>query len=321
MQLLKDNLIRRIIRIDLSKREMIILLELNKCGDSRGHVSIYYKDVIKSINEICHCSKSQFYKCLDSLESMGFIERERNENYKNEISVWIIGNNFDETGYRNYTDINIPFFTDGEYMKHRAGAIRIALYSIFRVKKAKNTHGEDKKINEGKLLFENYTSYEKIAKRTNIKVRMVKEYIEELKRDKFLSIGNNLSIDSNRKYKKRYDIITVLKDTLKKPVRNITEKGETVSKVINGVFEHYYHCVSTLCRRHKINACEQEINDTAGIMNQYYKQAMENGKNVYRMIENAILQTGKENLVAKNVHYIMKSLINKDYSLGMVVAN
>ena len=65
-------------------------MDLINIADEQGKVQIYYKDFVKLVD----CSEAQFYNVLKTLEDINIIKRNRNNEYKNEIDIIILENDF-----------------------------------------------------------------------------------------------------------------------------------------------------------------------------------------------------------------------------------
>ena len=195
MQKIKDEFIKRLYRLDIqSKFTFATMLELIGIANEQGEAEVYYKDMVDKLG----CTNSTFYEVVHELEDMGFIKirNKKDCEFKSDMYITICGNSFKtEEDYKNYIDTNSVFFADGLYKKLSAGAIKVYLYSMFRVLKAgeKSNHGEDYIRKErNKLRYAKSTSCAKIAiqiglcpfntKPKNVPkkyIRAVKKYIKE----------------------------------------------------------------------------------------------------------------------------------------------
>lgn len=302
MQKIKDDLIKKIFKCNLSRIGLVMLLDLINIADERGQVQIYYKDLISLVQ----CSGAQFYNVLNDLENIGFIKKQKNQEFKQEIEVFVIGNDFTK-GYCNYVDTNKIFFTGRQYKNLKAGEIRMYLYFLFRVCKQKYNEDNDK----NKLFYNG--SYEKIAKQLGVKERMVKIYCKSLKKKAFICIGEQIDCK-----KKKYDIITLNKESIKAPEIQITEKGKPDNMKSKPLHLHWCHYIKNLCRRYGISYDYENLNDTALLFNQYKKYAKEQSKDIYIVLKNAIINLRENILDSKIVHYIIRSLIGLDYTENII---
>lgn len=317
MQKIKDQLIQKLYKYGLSKTGYIVLLDLIQASDEKGKVQIYYKDIVNLVG----CSNSQFYNIINDLTELGLIECRKNDRFKAEIDITINNNDFIDN-YSNYVNININFFYNRQYARLNAGQIRVFLYFLFRIMKQQYKEEETKKTHKekNKLFYNNNNSYFKIAKQLEIyttqgdpNVRMVKMYCKELKNMKIISIGTEIDVN-----KKPYDIITISKEVLKTPIHTVTEKGKQEEQKVGNMHLHFLYFVKNLCRRCKISADKKNLEDTATIINQYKKIAEKKDKNIYRIMSNAIKELKEEILDSKKIHYIIKTLINKNYNENII---
>ncbi len=92
---IKDELVGRIFRSDLTGNELNILLSFISKADEAGKVDgIYYKDSVDEVG----CCNATFYSCITSLTEKGFIRKRRNGFYSSEWEVEVIGNDFCDKG-------------------------------------------------------------------------------------------------------------------------------------------------------------------------------------------------------------------------------
>lgn len=302
MQKIKDDLIKKMFKYNLSRIEFVTLLDLINIANERGQVQIYYKDIVSLVE----CSEAQFYNVLNDLEDIGLIKKEKNKEYKQEMEILIVGNDFTKD-YSNYVDTNKIFFTERYYKNMKAGEIRTYLYFLFRVCKQKYNEGNDK----NKLFYDG--SYKKIAKQIEVKERMVKIYCKLLKQKGLISIGEQIDCK-----KKKYDIITLNKEKTKAPVISAFEKGKRDNIKSKPLHLHWCHYIKNICRRCGKTYDIENLNNTALLFNQYKKYAEKQNKDIYRVLTNAILNLRENILDSKIVHYIMRSLIGLDYTESII---
>ena len=302
MQKIKDNLIKKMYRYDLSRIGFVTLLDLINIADEKGKVQIYYKDIVNLIE----CSEAQFYNVLKDLEDVGIIERKRNNEYKNEIEITIVENDFTK-GYSNYVDTNKIFFTERQYKNMKAGEIRTYLYFLFRVCKQKYNENNDK----NKLFYNG--SYKKIAKQLCVTERMVKVYCRLLDEKGLICVGEQIDCK-----KKKYDIITLNKEKTKAPVILVAEKGKQEEIKSKPLHLHWCHYIKNLCRRYGKTYDTDNLNNTAMLFNQYKKKAEEQNKDIYRILTNAVLNLKDNVLDSKIMHCITRTLIGLDYAESII---
>lgn len=325
MQKIRDAVIKSLYRLDSQSRfTFVIMLELISIASEQGEVEIYYKDIVEKVG----CTVSTFYEVIHALEDMGFIVIKKAD-YKSDIHVKIINNDFTgDKGYNEYIDTNSVFFTEGHYRNLGAGAIKTYLFAMFRVAKAGEMSAqskEDSRKEKNKLRYKKSTSYAKIAIQIGLcplntrpekvpakDVRAVKKYINELIRNKLIAFGSALKDDKGI-------YITVEKWALATPTVKLTEKGKIQTFKSKPLFTHWKHFVSTICRRNKKVYDEQNLCDTAMLINQYEKRAKVQGRDIYGLLVNAIANFEGAVLDSRAVHAIVKKLINKDYSYDILV--
>lgn len=302
MQKIKDSLIKKMFKYNLSRICMVTLLDLLNIADERGQVQVYYKDLVNLIN----CSKAQFYNVLKELEDINIIERRKNKTYKNEIEITICENDFLQ-GYSNYVDTNKTFFTERIYANMKAGEIRVYLYFLFRVCKQKFD-----KYNEKNKLFYN-GSYKKIAKQIGITNRMIKIYCKLLDDKGLICVGEKIDCK-----KKKYDIITVNKKDTEAPVVTVSQHGQQEVIKSAPLHLHWCHYIQNLCRRNKKLYDTENVNNTAILFRQYKRKAEEQDKDIYRVLANAVSNLDGNVLNSKIVHCIIRSLIGLDYAESII---
>lgn len=310
MQKIKDQLIKKMFRCGLTKYQYITMLELLQMSNEQGRVDVYYKDIIATVG----CSNATFYNVINELEELGFIKKTKNDIYKAEIDITVCDNDFTD-GYKNYIQTNIAFFNKKMYKSLSGGAIRTFLYLLFRVMKAKYSYDTTSELHrKNKLKFnECYTS---IAKSIGITKRMLKQYLSELLKNKIISIGENKMEFARRKH----DVITVAHSILAKATIEVTEKGKQTTKTAPALHSHFKHFIKNVCRRKHITTDnERNVDDAAILMTQYINTASKQGKDIYSIITSALSQLKDQFLDSRRVHYIVKSLINKDYNETIIV--
>lgn len=323
MQKIKDQLMKKLYKYSLTKIGYIVFFDLVQASDEKGNVQIYYKDIVNLVG----CSNAHFYNIINDLTELGLIKCHKNDSFKAEIDITIVDNDFTDN-YKNYVNINTNFFYNRMYTLLSAGQTRVYLYFFFRIMKQQYKDEEPKttqtqtRKEKNKLFYGYNSSYYKIAKQLELytpqgepNLRMVKAYCKELKNKKIISIGTEIDINN-----KKYDIITISKENLKNPVHIVSEKGKREEQKVGNMHLHFLHFIKTICRRNKVSADTNNLEDTAILTNQYKKIAEKKEKNIYRIINNAVkeLKEKEKTLDSKTVHYIVKTLINKDYSENII---
>lgn len=308
MQKIQDELIKKIYRYNLSKFSLITLLDLINAADASGKVQVYYKDLVQLVN----CSTAQFYNVLKELESVGLIKREKNKQYKNEMEITIVGNDFEQNGYQKYVDTNKKFFTERHYKNMSAVEISTYLYAFFRISKQRFNAREG--YDKNKLPRFN-DSYKSIAKQIGVTKRTIKKYMDNLKSSGFICIGEKIAMN-----KKKYDIITLNKTGKLEPFTVlVAEKGKQEEIKAKPLHLHYRHFIKNLCRRHGKIADNYNLDNAAMLCHQYRKKAEQQNKNIYQVLTNAIINLKDNIMDSKTLHYIIRQLIAIDYNDGIVI--
>lgn len=306
---IKDTLIKRIYSNNLTKYELITLLELIKISDEEGIANVYYKEIVNTIG----CNTSTFYNVINSLKDKNFIEFEKNQEYKKEMIIGVCDNYFKDN-FTDYVNINNVIMYGDLFHHLRAGEIRMLLYFIFKISKQKYS-SDVKSIYHDKNRIRYKVSYKSISKILNITVRMTKIYIKKLLSEKIISIGENINMN-NRKF----DIITVSKKIMETPKELVTQKGVNVELKTTDKRLHYKNSVKNICRRNNILINNSiDLNNTATLMAQYFNKAVESGKDIYKVVNSAVKQLKNNILESKSLHYIIKTLVNKDYNESIIV--
>lgn len=293
MKKIKDTLVKKIYKSKLTQDELLFLIYIFQISNNNGISNIHYIEISKNI----YCSISNFYKIIKSLVEKGFITIHKCSTCGREITVKILNNDFN-TKNKNYLDLNSKIF-DIELLKNlRAGTIRFLLYLIFRINKQKSRVSA---ININKLIYKNISS---MCIELNISNRMIKEYIEELIKNKIL-ITHNKQDKNNKSFK----IFEIKKDLLENPTYIVTEQGIVVTKKENSAHRFYINIIKNLCRRNKLKYNELALNDSATLLNQYYSIANSKNRDIINIVATAFKHI-KESLNSVLLHKIIKSIIN-----------
>lgn len=305
---IKDTLIKKIYSSNLTKYELVALIEFIKISDEEGIAYVYYKEMVKNIG----CKTATFYNVVNSLQEKGFIECCKNNEYKSEMIIGINNNNF-KNNYNCYVDMRNVFICDNIFHDLTAGEIRLMLYFLFRIYKQKYSNDIKSIYHDKNKLWYN-ASYSSIANRLKITKRMVKKHIKGLLSKKIICVK-----EKKDKIENKYDIITVLQNIMNAPERTVTQKGKRIKEKIKSMQLHYVNYVQNVCRRNKINIMDSiNLNDTAMLMTQYLNISKKKEKNIYRVIDTAIKNLKTDILDSKVLHYIIKNLIYKDYNENII---
>ncbi|MDY2729222.1 MAG: hypothetical protein SOV35_03950 [Clostridium sp.] len=301
----RDGLIKKMYKTDLSKFELITLIEIIKIADTSGEAHIYYKDIAEMVG----CSEAGFYNCLKKLEEHELIERCKNDEYKREMIVAVNNNSFsDGTIQSGYIKLNNKFFCNSRYKELKAGEIRCMLYLLFRTAKgAYSGDIESPRHDKNKTYYKE--SSKSIAKSLHMKKRMVKEYLDGLLAKKFISFGEQ----KVKKCRRLYDVITVAHALLSEQTITATERGQVKQKKITELQPHFVHAIKNFCRRLKKEVPDDLIlNDTAELLPQYKREAERRGKDIYELVQSAIKSLNDKVLNSKTVHNILKAIIERE---------
>ena len=304
MKKIKDELIKKIYKSNLTQDELLFLLNIFQISNINGVANIYYKDIANTID----CSISNFYNVISNLKIKGFIDITKCDDCKQEITIKVLNNNFNtKNKLKNYLDLNSKIF-DIKLLKNlKAGSIKLLLYSIFRISKQKSRVNPN---NYNKLIYKNIKS---ICSELNISERMLKEYFTELNKAKIL----NLSIKED-KNNKVFKLIEINSDLLVKPTIEITEKSKIVIKDENSIHRYYINIIKNFCRRKNITYTERNLNDVAILMNQYWQIAISKNKDIINIMRN-VFNNIKNELNSIIVHKIIKALINNNFNNKYII--
>lgn len=304
MKKIKDELIKKIYKSNLTQDELLFLLHMFQISNVNGVANIYYKDIANIIN----CSISNFYNVISNLKTKGFINVNKCSECKQEITITILNNNFNtKNKLKNYIDLNSKIFDINLLKNLRAGSIQLLLYFIFRVNKQKSRVLSN---NCNKLTYKNIKS---VCLELGISERMLKDYFNELSKSKILNISTKQ--DKNNKV---FRLIEINSDLLIKPTIEITENSKTITKTENSVHRYYTNILKNFCRRKKINYTERNLNDVAILMNQYWQIAISKNKDIENIIRN-VFNNLKDELNSIVVHKIIKYLINNNFNNKLIV--
>ena len=244
----------------MTSDELSFMIYLGHIADDYGYArGVYYKDAVEEMG----ISVSQFYAVKKRLEERGYISC--NKEYVEDIDITVHGNSFfieDEEGnkiacYRDYLNLNRKVFGKGFY-KLKVNAKKLLLHIVVRGLSAKKrTKGFAKLWHVPKS---EYTIY---SRKFGISKRMIKEYFKDI--EEWVSV---YSEEGNP-----FDIITAKEEALAAPKVQIgCSAGRKVIQKQDR-FDSDVHFVKKHCRRNRIEADEDELNDAAGLISQYINKA------------------------------------------------
>lgn len=304
MKKIKDELVKKIYKSNLTQDELLFLIHILQISNNNGVSNIHYIEISKTI----YCSIPNFYKIIKSLVEKGFITIHKCSTCGREITVKILNNNFNiKNKNKDYLDLNSKIF-DIEVLRNlRAGAIRVLLYLIFRINKQKSRVSS---LNINKLKYKNILS---ICLELNITKRMIKEYLDELVKNKILIIHNK-----NDKNNKSFKLFEINRDLLDIPTFKVTEKGIITTKKENSAHRFYINIIKNLCRRNKLKYNELNLNDSATLLNQYFEIAKSKNRDIINIMTTAFKHI-KDSLNSIILHKIIKSLINNNLDNKLIM--
>lgn len=302
MDKIHDKLVKKIYSTPMPRISLNLLLWMIGIADEKGAVVIYYKDIADKVG----CSISQFYNALRTLKEIKFIDYQKSDEYKAEIEVFVLGNDF-RNAYRDYVDIGIEFFTERQFLHYKAGVVRAFLYIFWKVAK------QHKKQERNRLPH----GISALAKSIGVTERYAKQYLEILCQDGLISyVKEKVNYYSK---KKKSDIITLIKDKSGRATVEVTEKGKNQQLPRNQLFGCFVHMAQNICRRLKKSCDEINLNNTAMLYIQYKRQALEKGRDIQELIATAISDIGSE-LDSRAVHHVLRNLLAIDYEQSIILA-
>lgn len=300
MQRIKFTLLQRMLKESLTRFEFDFLIYLVQRCDHNGMVEgIYYLDVKDEIG----CKTSTFYLILKNLEEKNYIKIARRD--RNDMDIILLDNKFaltaeGEIDYRDYLNINKAIFGDNEYKKLRVGAKKVILYFLLRLgagRKPKEWQHDiienlSDVIRTDKIDMELLRSTGK-RERMKASTRVIKKYFDLIKK------WFNVEYKANKLKDK--DAYSIKKDADAKQKVIKKKGGKLVNENAYALFFRDKHLVHVICRRNGIKHTKQNLINAAQLINQYGKKAIEEGKNILHIIENAILNCG-DTLNSRSVH-------------------
>lgn len=320
MQKIKECVMQGLYKSALSKKTLVLMLDLLNLADEKGEVVLYYKDYLK----MADISNSQFYNSINELKADGFITESKSILHKNEKIIHITNNVFAESkDYKSYVDTNDIWFTERKYAELKAGEIKAFLYFHFKISKKGYSNNKNKSKDEmkekNKIFYSTKPAHEFIADNIGSSVRMAKEYCKSLKENGFIyqKINHELKERKNKVKKSIWEIITINSKWLAKSKVSVSQKGIRVDEDSKDLFLCDCHTVKNLCRRYDVEYDDTNMIDTALLIGQYKNTAEKQNLDSRKLMNTAFKNFKDKILNSKTIHYILKSLleIKRDSSL------
>lgn len=172
MQKIKNSVLDRLMKADLSRAELDFILHISHYQDNYGKVTgLYYRDVCKAIG----VSYQTFYDVLHSLVQKGIITCEKE--YYGDWNVTILDNSF-ENGFEGYISTGDDLFGSSSFQACKPEEKLLAMEFL---KIAKNPN------NGGKYRIGKETFFKKYCAVLKVSGRVLARYLKKLKT--FFSIG------------------------------------------------------------------------------------------------------------------------------------
>lgn len=302
MQKITDNLLTYLYTLPLTKKTLVIMLDIISLADDTGMAIINHND----ITQMSGCADSTYYECLKSLVSYGLIRIDEDTFFKRDIKVTVMDNSY-HNGVKAYVDTNRLFFTERHYAFCTSAMIRVYLYFYKRASHSKfanengnrtykNTYNHDKSF---KVVYEEVL---------NMTRRQFMRALQGLIINKYIHVGYGIEVGNVKK-----DIVTLTKRYLKEPKTYITQSGGlNVEIKAPELLRHWKHYINKVLKKFKKSTNEQTIHEIAMLFRQYTKIARAQNKNIYNAIKRAVYVT--DNLEIRAVHAALKTYMSKDFN-------
>lgn len=263
--------------LKLTNKEVDFLLYVGRYQDDYGRVTgLYYRDVCSGA-DMC---KQTFYDTLRSLEEKSVIIYNHSD-LTSDFDLTILDNDFSYPSAckEGYINLNRKVFNSQSFKKLKAKE-KLLLLLFLGI-----THENSSSYQIGTVKF-----YKKYMALLDVTKRVLRGYLHSLK--KFFSIG----VKDGKYY------ITYLASIFN-PRRPETEEAQK-----------QYHLVKVNCRRNKVkNAEPREIKETATLINQYRRFAVERDQNIIDLLCSCIYRSaaGKKDvsLSSKTVHWHLRAAL------------
>lgn len=275
MQKLKNSNIAKMIAAGITNKEIDFLIYISRFQDDNGKVyGVHYKELCETM----HMSYQEFYNAKIALEKKSFIKCEKSHRIDHDITI--LGNSDKDCIQNGYVNTNHNIFFQDQFFRCKAGTKLLAL-ELMKITYA------------GKGYFEIGVKkfYEKYTKMFQVSERVIRSYLKELRI--FFSIGIK-----NKKY-------------YIEPRKIIYRKNGEVSEA-ERLREHLLEAV---LRRNRIQEKDtKKKRDIKGLFQQYGSKAIEEGKNLFALMNRAVeksidtLNAGKK---TQEKRYLSVALIHK----------
>lgn len=265
---------------NLTRAEMDFLLYIAKKQNLRGFVpGVHNQDVVRNTG-IC---KQSFYTAMRGLERKGLIRIFRATDIDYDITI--LDNDFSYEGafQEGYVNLQRKVFHTKRFRELKAREKFMLMYFL------KITHENSSSYRIGTRMF-----YEKFTSVFQVTERVVRYYLHSL-RD-FFSVG------------------------IKNGLYYITYKHSVFQSMTSTGAETLEHenFIQVCCRRNKIrSASGRQIEDTAGLIKQYRKEAERQKYSIYEILKLAIRQAALEKerpkdriLNPKHIHMLTRNMLH-----------
>lgn len=324
MQKIKDGVMQGLYHSALPKKALVLMLDLLNLADEKGNVVLHYKDYLK----MAKISNGQFYYSIKELKKQGFISERKSILNKSEKIIQIYNNKFvNKKDYKGYVDTNITWFTSREYEKITAGEIRAWLFMYFCISKSgykieyeKQNDNTTKEIKKRKQKLFRKEIFSAVARNIGATDRMSKKYCTSLNKKDYIYLKTNEKLveKKNEVEKSFLEIVTLKSKWTETETVLATQKGERVVEKIKQTYLCDLHTIKNLCRRHKIEYNEENLSDTALLINQYKNSSKKNGLDIRNIITTAFSNIKEKILDSKVVNSIVSTLIRVESEKSLV---
>lgn len=256
MQKISSELVKKILRADLTQAALANLLQISRIQDSTGRVrGLSYKytsDILDKCNQT-------FYNAKKELEEKGFISTSKP--YRSDIDVLIINNNFNNYDFsKGYINLQMKLFDDEKFYELSANEMAMIL-DILRMKYNDKTEAQGI---DTKLFIQTYMDAFQVTERS------VRRYLQHLR--KYFNINCY-----NHKY-----------------FFKLKEKWKKDSSPGHAVEEDKYreHVAEVACKRANVkNPADKVIKDLKGLVKQYTKEAKECCADISALVIEAVAES------------------------------
>lgn len=258
MQKLSSELVKRILGAGLTQSELANLLQISRIQDSSGRViGLSYK---YTTGILAKCNQT-FYNSLEGLKNKKFIETSKDNRL--DIDVKILNNDFSNNDFsKGYINLQMKIFNDRDFYKLSSNEMAMALDLL---RKRYNADTSKQGI-PAKDLIEEYKKIFHVTERT------VRRYLQHLRRYFYINCSKHKYFF---KLKEMWNID-------KSPRKTAEEE------------KYRSHIAQVACKRAKVaNPSISMLKDLKTLIKQYRVTAEEQGKDISRLIINAVTESIK----------------------------